>query len=215
MKDVQEITPSVGSLTIVNTVAGGTTIRLGSLDATTNNNAIGNYVLNHGNPDIYVWPISDSSKPYFTSSKDVTIAAGDYYSLFLGGTTSSPVGEIVKDTYQNYNDSIFGVRFVNMVSNSPQLNITISTSPTVNQFSNLNYRGVTDFKTLDAQSVNASYTFQVRNASTNVIIASVTMSGTSVNTSVPRFKNVTFVFRGLIGGSGTLAPSIIRVNHFQ
>jgi len=205
----------LGSIKIVNTITGGETARFGSLTTTVSSNNHVNYSLSLGNPAIYVWPASDSLKPYYNSGKGVTVAAGDYYSLFLSGTPSQNEGILVRESYQNYTDSVAGIRFINLSPNSSPVNVTLSTSTSVNQFSNVGYKEYTSFKSFAAASINTNYTFQVRSASNpTLVLASVTMSGTSVNAYVPRFKNVTLVFKGLIGGTGINAPSIVRVNYY-
>ncbi|MFW2477985.1 MAG: hypothetical protein ACN4EP_13770 [Sediminibacterium sp.] len=207
-------TAPLAALKIVNAVTGGESVKMGSVATTVavNNNA--NFMLIAGTPDIYVWPISDTTKPYFNAAKSITVADREYYTLFLGGTVANPLGVMVKENYSTYQDSIAGIRFINLSANSSPVNVTLSTSTTVHQFAGVAYGNITDFKTYPAGPANSTYTFQVRNALTNAIIASATMSGTSVNTFVPVFKNTTLVLRGTIGATGTNAPSIVRVNHY-
>ncbi len=216
-KDVLETTP-LASIRIINTVTGGSTARLNSASTTISNNSstvtgtTGAFGLLPGNPDIYVWPTTDSLSPYYNSNKSVAVAEGDYFTLFLGGTPAVPEGILVKESWQNYTDSVVGIRFVNMSPNSTPVNVTLSTSTTTNQFSNVAFKDITDFKQFPATSNVTNYTFQVRRASSpNTVLSSVSisLSGTS---AIPRFKNVTIVFRGNIGGSP--APGITRVNHY-
>lgn len=208
------------SLKIVNVVAGGTTAKLNSLALNISNNptTISNsttgtsFALPAGNPDIYIWPSADSLSPYYNSNKGVVMAANEYFTLFIGGTSADPQSVLINENYKDYTDSIVGIRFVNMSPNSTPVNVTLSTSTTTNQFSNVAFKDITDFKQFPATSNVTNYTFQVRRASSpNTVLSSVSisLSGTS---AIPRFKNVTIVFRGNIGGSP--APGITRVNHY-
>ena len=208
------------SLKIVNVVAGGTTAKLNDLalnisnnPATISNNTTGTtFAVVAGTPDIYVWPTTDSLSPYYNSTKSVAMGANEYYTLFLGGTPASPQPVLVKESYQDYTDSVMGIRFINMSPNSTPVNVTLSTSTGVNQFENLAFKDYSEFKQFPATSNISSYTFQVRRVSSpNTVLASVAIS-VSGTAAIPRFKNVTIVFRGNIGGSP--APGITRLNHY-
>lgn len=209
-KDVFETT-SLASLTIVNTVTGGTTAKFGSLSNNINNNAASYFTIFTGNPDIYVWPVTDSLMPYYNSNKAIAVADRDYFTLFLTGTTSSPEGILVKEDLQPYGDSVLGVRFVNLSPNSTPVNVTLSTSTTVNEFESISYKQFSMFKLFPAVKSVSSYNFQVRSASNpGTILSSMTISLTA--SGAPRFRNLTLVFRGNVGGSP--APGITRVNHY-
>ncbi|MFN3667245.1 MAG: DUF4397 domain-containing protein [Sediminibacterium sp.] len=215
-------TVPITSLRIVNVVTGGTTARLNYYPTNINNIPAtaaqslsgGVFSLPAGNPDIYVWPITDSLKPYYNSNKGLSMAAGEYFTLFLCGTSTTPEGILVKENYQNHTDSVMGVRFINLSPNSTPVNVTLSTSTSVNEFANVAYKQISDFKQFHTKSVNATYTFQVRSAvNPGTILSSVTITLTGTS-AIPRFKNLTLVFRGNVGGTGTLAPGITRVNHY-
>lgn len=204
---------SLSSLKIVNTVTDGAAVRLGSLITEVGNNSSGNFALVAGNPEIYVWPVHDSLKPYYTSSgKSVKMADREMYTLFLGGDTNNVESILIRDDLPVHNDSTAGVRFINLASGSSPVKVTLSTSPEMNEFGDVQYKQITEFKSFPATSVNTAYTFEVRNASTDEIIASVTMSGSSLGSFVPRFRNVTLVLRGIVNGSP--AAGITRVNHY-
>jgi hypothetical protein len=91
--------------------------------------------------------------------------------------------------------------------NSTPLNITLSTSTTVNEVSNLAYKQYTDFKTYPGL-YNSAYTFQIRAAS-NPSVVLTTFSLTTA--TVPRFANITVVIRGMVGTTPALGTT--RVNH--
>ena len=156
---------------------------------------------------MYIWPVGDSANPYYVNPKFVA-KDREVYSLFVAGQIGSTTGLLIKDEIPYYTDSTFGVRFINLIPNSPPLNVTLSTiTPSVNEVSNLGYLQYTDFKIYPGKAANTSYTFQVRKASDNSIVASFTLS------PVPRFANVTLVIKGMIGGTGTAAPGMFRINN--
>lgn len=210
-KEMVETTP-LASLKIANFVTGGSPVRLGSYFALVNNNQNVNFTLVTGNHDIYVWPVGDSLHPYYRSNKALAVAENDIYTLFLGGTPAAPEGLLVKESLPVHTDSTAGIRFVHLAPGGPTVNVTLSMTPGVNEFTGVDYLGITEFKKFPATSTNSSYTFQVRNASTGNIIASLSMPGTSLANMVPRFRNVTLVLRGIVGGSP--GPGISRVNHY-
>lgn len=209
-KDTIETTP-LASLRIINTVTGGSAVKLGSVSTIVSNNTHTNFsILPKSN--IYVYPTGDSLTPYYVAGKEIVIGERESYSLFLGGTPGSIAALLVKENISIRTDSTAGIRFINLSPNSPPVNVTLSTTPSVSEFLNIGYKDITDFKSYPATSANTSYTFQIRNATTDKIIASITMSGTSITNYVPRFKNVTLVLRGM--PTGTPAAGITRVNHY-
>jgi len=195
--------PSVASLAIINAVVGGDDVRLGSNETITYNNTYKGLGVVVNNSSLYVWPVGDSLHPYFTASKFEIENRGSY-SLFLGGTPNAVDGILVKDDMPYHTDSTWGVRIVNLSPNSGAFNITLSTSPTVNEVSNLIYKQLTDFKIYPGKASNTKYTFQVRKTSDNSIVTSYTLS-------TPRFANVTLVINGLVDSSPAI--EIIRVNN--
>lgn len=203
----------MASVNIVNTVTGGTTVGVASYYETVGNNA--NVVLSY-NPgsSIYVYPAGDSLHPYYQAQggKDINIAGQDIYTLFLGGTPSSAEGVLVKENLPVRTDSTGGIRFINLSPNAPAVNVTLSTTPTVNEFAGVSYKDITAFKSYPALSSTTSYTFQIRNASTNALITSISISGTSLLSGIPRFRNITLVLRGMVSGSPS--AGITRVNHY-
>jgi hypothetical protein len=191
------------SLTVVNTVTGGTTVKLGSQSTSIFNNSYAQLNVMAGENDLYIWPTGDSAHPYYTYPKFNAVDR-EVYSIFLGGTGGAVDGIIVKENLPYHSDSTCGVRIMNLSPNSIPLNVTLSTSPTVNEVSNLAYKQYTDFKIYAAKAMNISYTFQIRKASDYMLLTSYTLS-------TPRFANVTLVIRGLVGSSPTIG--VTRVNN--
>lgn len=209
-KDIPSIT-SYASLKIVNCITGGINTKLNNYTSSVPVNGHFNYIIMPGNTDIYVWPFGDSLHPYY-DNKGTMLEERGLYSLFLGGTPGAVEGLLIKENFPYRIDSTAAIRFVHLSPGGPPVNVTLSTSATVNEFSGVVYKGITEFKYLPAAMANTSYTFQVRNANTNAIISSITMSGTALASFVPRFRFVTLVLRGKVGG--TPVAGITRVNHY-
>ena len=132
---------------------------------------------------------------------------GDIYSLFLAGQSTAVDTILVKENIPYRADSTAGVRFINLSYNSTPVNVTLSTTATVNEFSAVAYKGITDFKTYPALKANTSYIFQVKDGSTNALLVSYTLT-------TPRFANCTLVLKGMVGGTGTNALGVQRVNNY-
>ena len=152
------------SLVIANAVFGGSPVKLGN-NATSIavNNANGTQlILTPGINNLYVWPTTDSLKPYYTHS-NLSVENKDVYSLFLHGTPEATDGILIKENLPHHAaaDSTWAVRFINLAPNSTPLNITLSTSPSVNEVTGLAYGKYTDFITYSAKM---GYSFQMRYA---------------------------------------------------
>lgn len=206
-KSTVKTTP-LTSLNITNAVFGGTTAKLGSNATSISNNNFANMAVVAGENNLYIWPVGDSLHPYFTSNK-FTSANGEVYSIFLTGIPSAPESVVVKENIPYRTDSTAGIRFINLSpnTNSKPINITLSTTPTVNEVSGLGYKQHTGFKTFEGK-FNSSYTFQIRNdtsASPKAPLATFALT----TSTVPRFANITVVIRQ----NGTVGVSTFRVNN--
>jgi hypothetical protein len=200
------------TLTIANVLVEGQAVKLSSHTQVINNNAFAHVGLPPGATDLYVFPIADSLKPYYISSKALQVKEGEIYTLFLGGLAETPNIILLQEALPQHIDSSMGVRFVNLSPGSPSVNITLSKSPTIQEFTEIEYQQVTKFQSYPITSGFKSYTFQVRETNTSKLITSLTLSGTNLATGLPRFKNVTLVLRGLVGGPP--AAGITRINHY-
>jgi len=190
---------------IINAIPGGATVKLNNYTGTVPNNAGAYFSLMTGRETLYVWPQGDSLHPYFNTAKE--IGDGDIYSLFLTGSIAAPEAVLVKEALPYRTDSTAGIRFINLSPNSTPLNITLSTTPTVNEVSNLGYKAYTEFKTY-AGLYNSAYTFQVRAANNpNVVLTTFALT----TSTVPRFASITVVIRGMVGVSPAIGT--IRVNN--
>jgi hypothetical protein len=111
---------------------------------------------------------------------------------------------IVKDTIPYLTDSTCGVRIINLIPGSPGFNVTLSTSPTVNEVSNLGYLQYTGFKIYPAKALNKTYLFQFKKVSDNSSIGTYTLS-------TPYFANVTLAVKGTMSGTNVTGFGVIRV----
>ena len=195
----------MASLRIVNGIAGGTAIRNGAYAGTISNISSRLDNIQTGGFDIYIWPNGDSLHPYYVLPKFVA-QDREIYSLFLCGPPTAVEGIIVKEDIPYWTDTIAGIRFVNLSPNSTGINITRLSTPTVNDVTNLQYKSMTGFIGFPA-GANVGETFQFRNASTNAVLASVAFT----KASMPRWRNMSLVFRGMVGG--TPAVGVTQVTH--
>jgi len=211
-KDEIETTP-LTSFTMVNAVVGGAGVKLGNntttvanTSASANANTSGTQMsLLAGENDLYLWPVGDSLHPYFVQNKFVS-AGRETYSVFLCGLPGATEGIVIKENIPYRTDSTAGIRFINLSPNSTPLNITLSTSTTVNEVSNLAYKQYTDYKSYPGL-YNSAYTFQVRAAANpNTVLASFALT----TVTVPRFANITVVIREMPGSPFRLRTT--RVN---
>jgi hypothetical protein len=203
-KSVVRNTP-MASITVTNAVVNGPSIRLGNDITTVYNNYFSSLNIPVGDRNLYVWPVGDSTHPYYTNSK-FTAADREVYSLFIAGEPGSTTGVLIKDNMPYHTDSTFGVRFINLVPDSPPLMITLSTTPTVSEVNNLNYLQYTDFKIYPGRSTPDSYTFEARLASDGSLVASTTIASSWFSSF--RFANMTVVVSGMIG-----SPSMFYVSN--
>lgn len=194
---------SIASLTIVNAVVSGPILRLGSNTTNITNNSAWPLALTNEKNELYLWPLGDSLHPYYTNSK-LEMEDRAMYSLYIGGTRTTVESILVKENFTDYTDSICGIRFVNLSPNSKGLNITLSTSPNINEITNLEYKQISDFKIYPGKASNIFYTFQVRNPVNNAVLVSYLIL-------TPRFAHVTLVIRGLVNSAPSIG--IIRVNN--
>lgn len=209
----KEAPPSQPSatLTVVNTVVQGQPVKLASHMQTINNNLFAHLGFEPGDRDIYVFPANDSLYPYYTQSK-FAASAYEIHTLLLCGTAVNPDAILLKEAIPYRTDSTFGVRFINLAPGSPALKVTLSTSVTTAEFDDINYKKVSTFKSYAATAAAPSYTFQIRRADDETLISSLAISGTNLAAGLPRFKNITLILRGIVGGSP--AAGITRVNHY-
>lgn len=167
---------------------------------------------------------ADTTKILFASAgKTDELEEAKLSTLFLtGNAVAGYEGILLKnESLPIYSDSVMGIRYINLVPGDAALNVTLSASTTVNEAANLNYKQITNFKTYPALQSTAPITFQARDASGTLLGSFIlpytpSASGNYKTSAIPfaRFKNLTLVIKGAIGGTGTNAIGIFPVPHY-
>jgi len=148
-----------------------------------------------GNNNLTVVKSTDTTKTLFQRTIDLKPIS----TLYLAG--QSPNIDTIFRVENNFpyiqssaaspDNSIY-IRFVNLSPTSTPLNINIR-SVTTNEVTALAYKGITDFKKYAALTTTGDYIFEIREASTNTIKATVT-----IQPNTYRFKTISIVMRGLL-----------------
>ncbi|MBO9572802.1 MAG: DUF4397 domain-containing protein, partial [Chitinophagaceae bacterium] len=140
-------------------------------------------------------------------SKKPDLKPQGIYSLFLCGEIPTAVeGIFIEDELPSHSntDSTVGIRFINLSPGSPSVNVFLAGAGEP-EFSMLNYKGITEFKNYATTSAIAEYVFEFRDANTQEVLATYTLSGinygtgTDQNINPYRFKNYTIMLGGLPG----------------
>ena len=187
------------NLLIGNFVAGGGTLTIGSTTQTVGSNASNSTPLLFGQNQItltnkVVTPVAT----YY--NQPLTADNNGNYSLFLGGSSPTLIDPIIiKESYQNFTDSLCAVRFINLSPNSTPVSVNITGQANGSEVTSLAYKAYSSFKQYPAKKVNANYAFQIRDAATGTLLASYSMP-------TPFFHNATIVLRG---NSPTIATSLV------
>ena len=205
----------LGSLNFVNATVNLASAKVnftnlkGLYSSTSTTTAYGGYTqygINAGvTVPITVVSVADTNTAVFTGN--FNFVNGSIYSLYLAGTTTAVDTVFALDNIPSHPDSSCGVRFINLSYNSSPIVITLASTPTVIEFNSLAYKQSSAFKTYPALATNGTYAFQVRDAITNNLLGSYTLT-------TPRFFNCTLVWKGMTGATGTNAPGIARVNNY-
>lgn len=166
--------------------------------------------------------VLDTLKPVFNQ----ILPMEGMYTLFTTGQAPAAYDAVfVKEEHIPYNlpESEIGVRFINLSPNSPPVNITLASVPTVNLTAGLTYKKLTEFKQYPLPTVvpPGSMTFEVRDAVSNVVLTSYTIPATAaqpnpaISTSLSRYKSITLVVKGLAGTTtGVNAYGLFPVPHY-
>ena len=156
----------------------------------------GIYSLSAGSTPIVIVPAADTLKTSY--SGNISGVQGDIFSLYLIGQSSNYESIFVKENFPkaDHRDSTVNVRIINLCPDAPAINVTLSSSPTVNQFSNLSYKSLTEFKAFPAKSSSGYYVFQFRKSTDNTLIAS---GYVFMNTGL--WHGFTLMFRGVLNGA--------------
>jgi hypothetical protein len=192
----------LSSVEIVNTVANSPGAQLNSNTNIVVYNSYGQFGLPAGaNTSIYVFPVGDSTNPYYYTT--LSLVNGGIYSLYLSGNNQN-TALLFRDTIPSYSDSVMGIRFINLSSDSGPVNVNVMGAANGSTVPSLNFQAITSFQTFSVNAANSGgYTFEIRNVADSVL---------STYSQVPfPFKNITIVFSGLVG-DGTF--SAFTVNNY-
>ncbi len=215
--DVQ--TTPLASLNIINATVGSTTIKANFTNKT---NVFSGTVLSvaYGSNNAYTIPAGSATPVTILATADtlhpvyntpINAPAGTYYSLYLAGQVGAVDAVLYPESFKVHQDSTFSVRIVNLSYNSGPINMTLSTSTTTNEIAGVAYKSVSDFKNYPATYKITSYTFQLRDATTNALLGSQAYTTAA---SMPRFQNITLVLKGAVGGTGANALGLQLVKNF-
>ncbi len=192
----------LASLNVTNAVVGGSALTLNVVNGqTVANNSYTQFSLVAGQSKVNLFPATTPNTSYYNQT--LPTANGSYYSLFLSGASPSAIdATLIKETYQNYTDSLCGVRFINLSPGSDPISVNLTGSANGSEVSSLAYKAYTDFKQYPAKKTNTSYAFQVRDATTGNLITSYALT-------TPYFHNVTIVLRGLVNGTPAAGVTLV------
>lgn len=175
----------------INSVNGFTYAKAGNLSYASSFN----YGAFKGNSNITITSSTDTLKTFFSKNLELKRAN----TLYIVGIspnidtlfrTESYIPYI--PTFNTVSDNSFYLRFVNLSPNSSPVNINIKAS-TASEISLLSYKQITEFKKYPALATTPNYIFEIRDAVTNSILTTFTLSA-----STSRFKTLTLVIKGLI-----------------
>lgn len=195
-------TTPLASLEIVNAVINSPGANLGSNPNTVYPGSYGQFGLIAGNSAIYVWPVGDSSQPYFNNN--VTTVNGGIYSLFLAGGLTGVDTLLVHDTIPSYSDSSAGIRFINLSPGTNPVSIDIMGMANGSEAASLPYESITSFKKYSANSANTNYNFEIRDAVSDSLLYSFSQAPAL-------FKNITIVIDGQLSDGSF---GIFTVNNY-
>ena len=123
------------------------------------------------------------------------------YSLFLIGSAGNEDDLLVQDNYRQIQDSIVGVRFVNLSPNASSLNIGI-TGETSDEVTGLGYTQLTDYLEFPATGADGPYAFEFKDGSGNVLA--------TFNLAPVAKRNLTLA----VVGPDDSALSVSQINNF-
>ncbi|MBB5439389.1 hypothetical protein HDC92_003082 [Pedobacter sp. AK017] len=129
------------------------------------------------------------------------------YSLYLAGQMPNVETVVNEETYPKYTGEVIAVRVINLMPNSTPLNVTLASTPGVNEFTNIAYKQQSNFKKYAATDATPSdyFDFQVRDAAGNLISNYLFGYYDAIN---GKNKYITLVITGMIGGTDAATPSV-------
>ena len=123
------------------------------------------------------------------------------YSLFLIGSAGNEDNLLVQDNFRQIQDSVVGVRFINLSPGASALNIGLS-GVTSNEVTGLGYKNLTEYFEFPATSADGPYAFEFKDDAGNVL--------TTFNLTPIAKRNLTLA----VVGPDNLALSVSQINNF-
>jgi hypothetical protein len=169
------------------------------LDFFLNSNKVNAGSLYFGDNIEYVSAFAGARTAYFYTagtttpilSAPITLNQGIAYSLFLAGKSTSPEVLLLTDTLNKPSTGNASVRFVNLSPDAPAVDLAVQGGSVL--VANRSYKGFSTFVPVPAQS---NYTFVVRQAGTNTVLATLS--------NVPMVSGTVYTiwFGGLVASTG-------------
>ena len=143
---------------------------------------------------------------------------GGIYSFFLLGDSTQVESFLVEESFTNYEDSIFGARFINLSGDSQPLAVraiaidTAGINDTTIVATDLSYRSMTGFGQFEGKGFIGQYIFQYLDADGEVLISETVLPA---DDNVV-FKNITLPLIGKFddGQGGNTLSFAKRIDHF-
>jgi hypothetical protein len=201
----QEIkTTPLASIQITNAVAGGSTLQFGTNVAMIPNNAYTAFGILTGNQSLKLSSTIAPNEVYYNQNKD--FVNGGVYSLFLTGTPASVESVFLKEeNTPSHTANVFGARVINLVASNVPISINLQGNANGSFISSLAYKAISSFKDVSALDSEGDKVFEFRNAATGDLITSFTVP----SYDLPRFRNITLVFAGIVG-----SETVLRANNY-
>jgi len=147
------------------------------------------------------------------------------YSLFLCGTdTSAPDYLFTTDSlpYHNPNDSVMGIRFVNLSAGSNPMAVNLEGLGTGSEVGNLPYKSITGFKNYACNSGVANYVFVFRDAATGDSLTEYNFNASNNgfgltdpnNGNLLTFRNVTIAIYGSVNSASNTPVATMLIDNY-
>ena len=156
----------------------------------------------------------DTTRQVF--NQDVTLDAGQIATLYLVGDSANLSSFMLNDVFQNYRDSLFGVRFVHASDDLEAVSARVirlnddGSGDTTSLVSDFAFESASDFITFPAIGQVDDYTFQYLNASDSVL-ASLTIDPLR-SRSEKVFRNIILPIIGRTDdGEGNSSLRVIQI----
>jgi hypothetical protein len=143
-------------------------------------------------------------------SGDLTLQSGNIYSLFLYSGAQQAEALLLEEKLPGFSkDSVTYVRFANM-SNGQPVSANIQGKPHGSLISQLDFKSVSAFIPLPADMSVSNYVFEIRDATTEALLAAYTANSIGDYSSINNFlhKPMTLVLTGKRGGTGENLPKL-------